>query len=136
MNIFDHLKNLTQYKKDADFSDDETASSYKRDRRNLNRYISMIDVFVEYVNEINRLPNISDEMHYRYFFNLLPQRNIYFKWIKKTKDSTDEEIRYIAHYYNVGLKEAKLYYNNLSREEIDDIINIYRYGKNKIAKVD
>ena len=135
MNLFDHIKNLTQYKNEANFKDDEVATTYKQSRYMINRYISMNEPYIQIVNEINSYPDIPDESHYRYYFNILPKLKVFFNYVKKTKTNADEEIKYIAHYFDVGKKEAEMYFNTLSQNDIDEIINKYKHGRNKLAKI-
>ncbi|MEM4261038.1 MAG: hypothetical protein QXG00_07390 [Candidatus Woesearchaeota archaeon] len=132
MELFDHLNNLTQFKKEADFSNDEVKKSY--DKYMINRWISMVDFFIPIVNEINKY-DISEKDHYNFYLSALPKRKYFFNYIKKKKDINNDEKRYLAHYFNVGKKEAEIYINILEEDEIQEILNIYRYNKNKMIDV-
>lgn len=132
MEIFDHLNNLTQTKKEPDFSSDEFKKEYKKYM--INRFISMCEFFIPVVNEINKY-DIPDEVHYNYYLNMLPQRKVFFNYIKKKKDLDEEEKKYIAHYFEVGKKEAENYINILDDDQIMEILNIYKYGRNKTVEV-
>jgi len=128
MEIFDHLNNLTAFKKEADFRSDEVKKSYNKYM--MNRWISMVEFFVPFVNEINRY-DIPESVHYDYYLSALPKRKIFFNYIKKKKELDEEEKRYIADYFEIGKKEADIYINILEEDEIQEILNIYKYGKNK-----
>jgi len=132
MEIFDHLNNLTQLKKEVDFSNDEVKKNYFKFM--INRWISMIEFFIPVVNEINKY-DIPNEVHYNYYLNALPKRKYFFNYIKKKKELDESEKKYIAHYFEVGMKEAEIYINTLSDDEIQEILNIYKYGKNKMIEI-
>ncbi|MFW6219550.1 MAG: hypothetical protein ACOC33_01650 [bacterium] len=127
MTIFDFLKSITETKDELDFSNDEISKGYQPYM--INRYISMIDVFVEFVNELNKY-DLPKEIHYKAYKSILPKRKLFFPYIKKSKDLDLEEKKYIAKYFEVGLKEAEEYINILSEDEINEILKIYVYGKN------
>lgn len=132
MKLFDYLKSMTENKDDLDFSNDEISKGYQPYM--INRYISMIDVFVEFVNELNKY-DLPKDVHYKAYKSILPQRKLFFPYIKKSKDLNLEEKKYIAKYFEVGLKESEEYINILSEDEISEILNIYVYGRNKRVEV-
>jgi hypothetical protein len=94
----------------------------------------MIEFFIPVVNEINKY-DIPNEVHYNYYLNALPKRKYFFNYIKKKKELDESEKKYIAHYFEVGMKEAEIYINTLSDDEIQEILNIYKYGKNKMIEI-
>jgi hypothetical protein len=132
MELFDHLNNLTVLKKEADFSNDEIRKSY--DRYIINRFISMIELYIPVVAEINKY-DVPEQTHYQYYFSVLPHRKCFFNYIKKVKDLNKEEKKYIARYFECGIREVNQYVNILSIDEINEILNIYKYGKNKTVEV-
>ena len=131
--LFDHLNNLTEKKLPADLSNDEVKKNYKKYM--ISRYVSMCEFMIPIVNEANKF-DLPLQVHYDYFLNILPQRKIYFQYIKKNKDFDKEEQKYIAHYFGVGIKEANMYINMLSEEQIAEILKIYTLGKNKMMEID
>jgi hypothetical protein len=132
IDIFYFLKAMTVDKKNIDFSNDEFEKKY--DVYMINRFVSMVECYIPVVNELNK-HEMSKCSHYNFLKNCLPQQKIYFKYIKKSKDLTIQEKKYIAHYYEIGLKEAELYINHLTKEEIEKIINVYKYGKNNFVEI-
>ena len=132
MTIFDHLNNLTLAKKPADFNNDEFSKTYNRYMTN--RWISMVEHFLPIVNEINKF-DVPDSVHYNYYFSILPKRKIYFNYIKKKKDINEDDKKYIADYFECGKSEAERYINMLEDEELEEILKIYRYGKNKMIQL-
>jgi hypothetical protein len=130
MKLFDHLKNLTSNKIEFDDHNDEQYSSY--DPYIINRFISMDNMYVDLVNNINMFDGIPKKNHYDYYFNFLPKRNHYFKYIKKNKVSNDEkEIdRILMDYFQIGQKDVDRYREFLTEEQLNDIIGRYSYGTN------
>ena len=131
MELFDYLKALTERNEFVDFDNEEVRKGYQPFM--ISRFISMAEVFTQVVNEINRFSDIPKETHFRYFFSVLPKRRQFFKYIKKPKDLSQDEKLVIANYFEVGLTDAERYINMLSEEEINQILEIYKYGKNNLA---
>jgi hypothetical protein len=132
MNITEYLNALTKDKTELSFNDDEVAHDYNNFI--INRFISMIDIFIPVVNEINQY-DLPKETHFRYYQSILPKRKLFFKYIKKKKDLTDTDKRYIATYFEVGLKEAEDYIRLMDEEQVQQILNKYKYGRNKMAQI-
>jgi len=129
MELFDYLKAMTERNEDLDFSDDEVRSKYQPYM--INRFVSMSEVFLPVVNEINGF-QVPKDVHYRYMFSILPKRKQYFKYIKSNKDVSLQEKKILAHYFKIGLKEADEYIKLLEMDQIKEILEIYRSGKNTI----
>ncbi|MFW6272629.1 MAG: DNA polymerase clamp loader subunit A [bacterium] len=132
MKLFDYLNALTLKDKEVNFDNPEDRNEYKP--YIINRFVSMSEVFIPVVNEINRY-EIPKEAHYTYLDSIIPKRKQYFKYIKASKDLTLEEKKYVAMYFEVGLKDAERYIKILSKDQIDEIINVYTYGKNNSSRV-
>ncbi|MFW6122156.1 MAG: hypothetical protein ACOC80_14840 [Petrotogales bacterium] len=132
MELFDYLDGLTVDNKDLDFSDEEVNKGYPDYM--INRFVSMSEIYVPVVNEINKY-DVPNSTHYRYYFSILPKRKHYFKYVKKKKDLDQKEKMVIARYFEVGLKDAERYIQLLDEKQIKEILEIFSYGKNKIAGV-
>lgn len=133
--IFDILDAMTIKKKDLNFNDDIVRKTY--DQYMINRWLSMgesEELF--YISEmLNTMTNLTDEQHFDLLKSVLPKQKYYFKYLKRTKDLTEKEKRYIAHYFEIGIREAEDYIRQMSQEEIDEILKKYKYGKNEIIKI-
>jgi len=132
MELFDYLKKLTNEKEDLDFNNDEVRKGYVPYM--INRFVSMSEVYVPVVNEANRY-DLPKSVHYRYYFSFLPKRKQYFKYLKKAKDLTLTEKKVIANYFEVGLKDAERFIQVLEEDQIKEILELHKYGKNQIAGV-
>lgn len=125
-NIFEYLNAVTYRKDDLDFNDDEIARGY--DIYMMNRFISMCDLYLPLVNEMNKAKDISKETHFRFFLTALPKRKQFFQYLKKKKDLKKEHKEYIAKYFECGKRECEMYINTLTETQIEEIIKIYEHG--------
>lgn len=132
MKLFDYLDAMTVDNKNLDFNDDEVNKKYPAYM--INRFVSMSEIYVPVVNEINKY-DVPKDTHYNYYFSILPKRKHYFKYINKKKDLTQKEKIIIAKYFEIGLKDAERYIQLLDEEQISEILEIFVYGKNKVASV-
>lgn len=133
MELFTYLENLTEKKIPFDSKNDDMVKGYNP--YIINRFISMCESFIPLANEINKYPNLSKETHYNFYLSTLPKRKAYFKYIKKDKDLTEEEVEYVAEYFNITTREAKGHIKILDKESINTIIKKYRYGQSKTQEV-
>ena len=130
--VYDHFNNLTVEKKPADFDNDQFKKAY--DQYLMNRIVSMTDLLIPVANGINQY-NVLDSVHYNYYLNAIPKRKYYYNYIKKTKDLNKEQKKYIAHFFECGLKEAEQYINILDEKQIEEILQKYKYGNNKMMDI-
>ncbi len=131
--IFDILGAATIKKIDLDFTDDEVRKVY--DQFMINRWLSMDESLIFLTEMLTTVHNLSDEDHFQMIKAALPQERFYLKYIKRKKDLTEKEQRYIAHYFEIGLSEAKDYIHQMEDEEISEIIEKYKYGMKSMIKV-
>jgi hypothetical protein len=128
LNFFDMLAQICYIKSDIDFDDPEIYKAY--DIYMINRYLSMVDAFIPFVFSANKAI-LDKPSHYRFFKSVIKQGRYDFNYLKKVKDEETEEVKkFLCKYYEIGMKEACEYFRMLSRDKIDMIINIYKYGKN------
>jgi len=126
MNITEYIKALTYEKTDLNFEDDEIKCNYSQ--RTINRWISMSDPFIPMVNNINKCMNVPDAIHFKYLLSLIPQRKQYFEYIKK-EDRQDIKLKkMVARYFECNIVESEDYLKKLSHEQIQQIIDAYKYG--------
>ncbi|HON83974.1 MAG TPA: hypothetical protein PLI22_07590 [Caldisericia bacterium] len=128
LSLFDHLNNLTENKTEYDPMNDVQTKSYEPYM--INRYISMCDFYLPLVNEINKY-DIPKNVHYRYFLSSLPKRKQFFKYISKGKDVNKDDKEKIAKYFECGNREAEMYLEILSEDQVKTIVQKFDYGKTK-----
>ena len=130
---FEFIKGATTDKKTFDFSDDLVKKSY--DQFMINRWLSMDEDLIFLSEMLTTCHNLSDEDHYNMIKSALPQERFYLKYMRRAKDLTEEDKRYVADYFEIGIKHADDYINQMPQEELDEILNTYTYGKNERVKV-
>jgi len=133
MELFDYLNGLTHKKEEQNFEDEEVSKGYFP--YIISRWISMTEAFIPLVNEVNKYSDIPKQQHYNFFLTTIPKRKNFFEYIKKKKEVDDAEKKLVAHYFECSLKEAEEYCDILDNEQIKEIINIYRFGRNDIIKI-
>jgi len=129
INIFSFLNGMTETKEMFDFDNDEIRKEYSQFM--INRFVSMTDIFVPVVNQINRFQNIPNHIHYEFFRSFLPKRKQFFKYIKKEKEINNEQKECIKKYYEIGEKELPGYLEILTKEQIEKIVKKYEHGKTR-----
>lgn len=129
MDLFEHLTTITTSKVQLDKQDIDNMKSYNP--YIINKFVSMSDIFIPLVNEINKYPNIPKDIHQRFFKSTLPKRKQYFKYLKKKKEKSDNDINYIADWYEITFKDAKMYMDILTDNQIKSIVKKYEYGNKK-----
>lgn len=123
MILFDYLKAVTNPKVELDFSDPVVSKDY--DIYMMNRWISMCETFLPVCSQIN-MYDLPKEAHYKYYKSLLPQRNIFFEYIKKEKDFTFEEKKILAKHFCANIRKIDEMIDMMDEKETKEILNIYR----------
>lgn len=132
--LFDFLKGATEFKTDFDFTDATIEKAY--DQYMINRFLSMQENLIFFAEKLNTLNNLTNEDHYAMIKSAIPQDKYpWYNYVKGKKDLTGKEKRYIAHYFEIGLRDAHDYIDQMDDEEIEEILDTYRYGKNQMIKV-
>lgn len=124
MKLFDVLNAITANKTELDFRSDEVKKAYNNYM--INRFISFCNMYVPIVNEVNKYPDLTKDIHYRFFKNTLPQRRQFFPYIKKKNEDRQEDLEYIQKYFECSKKEAKLYLNTLPEKVVKEIVDLYK----------
>ncbi len=126
MKLFDWLNNITLHKKDFGSFNSEEQKSYSIYQ--INRFISMVEIYIPAINQLNKYQNLTNEVHHNFLISLLPKRKQFFQYIKKEKgfDHDNKEIcDSLMEYFECSKKEANLYLDLLGEEAIT-IKNFYK----------
>ena len=129
MNPFDHIKNLhTKKRRWEDFNDEEKKSF---NVFIINKGLSMNPNYLEIVNMVQNFTGlnqiISPKEVFNIYFNLLPSKFRFYKWIKGEKNKKEKEkAEYLAMHFKVSTREAYDYLQILDRKTINSIIKNYK----------
>ena len=126
MNPFDHIKNLhTKQRSWGDFSDEEKKSF---NIFIINKALSMNPNYLNIVNMVQRYTNnlLDPKEVFNLYFNLLPNKFRFYKWIKGAKDKNKEKYQILAQHFKCSSREAKDYMELLDKKEINRILKLYK----------
>lgn len=126
MNPFDHIKNLhTKQRSWNDFNDEEKKSF---NIYIINKALSMNPNYLDIVNMVQRYTNnlLDSKEVFNLYFNLLPNKFRFYKWIKGTKDKNKEKYQILAQHFKCSSREAKDYMELLNKKEINQILKLYK----------
>ena len=126
MNPFDHIKNLhTKQRTWSDFNDEEKKSF---NIFIINKALSMNPNYLDIVNMVQRYTNnmLNPKEVFNLYFNLLPNKFRFYKWIKGTKDKNKEKYQILAQHFKCSSREAKDYMELLDKKEINRILKLYK----------
>ena len=129
MNPFDHIKNLHTKKRHwEDFNDEEKKSF---NVFIINKALSMNPSYLGIVNMIQNFTGLnqilSQKEVFNIYFNLLPSKFRFYKWIKGEKTKKDKEkAKYLAIHFKISIREAYDYLKILDRKTINKIIKNYK----------
>ena len=129
MNPVDHIKNLhTKKRRWEDFNDEEKKSF---NVFIINKGLSMNPDYLGIVNMVQNFTGlnqiISPKEVFNIYFNLLPSKFRFYKWIKGEKTKKDKEnAEYLAMHFKVSIREAYDYLQILDRKTVKLIIKNYK----------
>ena len=126
MSLFDHLNALTLTKDDFDLNNDEQSKSYNNFM--INRFVSMAEMYIPIVNEINRY-ELPKDVHYNYYKAVMPKRKQYFKYMKQKVDVDEKTRELLCEYFKCACGELEHHLKILTKEQIKTITDIYKYRK-------
>ena len=129
MNPFEHVKNLhTKKRRWEDFNDEEKKSFNvfiinKTLSFNPN-YLSIVNMVQNYTG-LNQI--LSQKEVFNLYFNLLPTKFRFYRWIKGEKTKKEKEkAEYLAMHFKVSTREAYDYLKILDKKTINQIIKNYK----------
>ena len=129
MNPFDHIKNLhTKKRRWEDFNDEEKKSF---NVFIINKGLSMNPNYLGIVNMVQNFTGLNQILSpkevFNIYFNLLPNKFRFYKWIKGQKTKKDKDkAEYLATHFKVSTREAYDYMQILDKKTINSIIKNYK----------
>ena len=129
MNPFDHIKNLHTKKRRWDDFNDEEKKSFNVFI--INKALSMNPNYLGIVNMVQNFTGLnqilSQKEVFNIYFNLLPTKFRFYKWIKEEKTKKDKEkAEYLATHFKVSIREAYDYLQILDKKTVKSIIKNYK----------
>ena len=126
MNPFDHIKNLHTKQRSWDNFNDEEKKSFNIFI--INKALSMNPNYLNIVNMVQRYTNnlLDPKEVFNLYFNLLPNKFRFYKWIKGTKDKNKEKYQILAQHFKCSSREVKDYIKLLDKKEVNKILKLYK----------
>lgn len=132
MNPFEHVKNLhTKGRQWDDFNDEEKKSF---NVYIINKTLSFNPDYIDVVNYVQKFSsgNLTPKGVFNIYFNFLPSKFKYSKWIKGSKNDKDKEkITTLATHFGCSTREASDYISILDKKTINTIMKGYDTKINK-----
>ena len=131
MNPFDHIKNLHTKKRIWDNFNDEEKKSFNI--YIINKALSMNPSYLNIVNMVQKYTNnmLEPKEVFNLYYNLLPNKFRFYKWIKGTKDKNKEKYQILAEHFKCSSREIKDYIKLLDKKQINNILKLYKDGTSK-----
>jgi hypothetical protein len=129
MNPFEHVKNLhTKKRRWEDFNDEEKKSF---NVFIINKTLSFNPNYLGIVNMVQNYTGLNQVLSqkevFNLYFNLLPTKFRFYKWIKGEKTKKEKEkAEYLAMHFKVSTREAYDYLKILDKKTIKSIIKNYK----------
>ena len=129
MNPFEHVKNLhTKKRRWEDFNDEEKKSF---NVFIINKALSMNPNYLNIVNMVQNFTGLnqilSQKEVFNLYFNLLPTKFKFYRWIKGEKTKKEKEkAEYLAMHFKVSTREAYDYLKILDKKTINQITKNYK----------
>lgn len=114
---FDFIKDLSKEKQNL-LEQDYDANNPDYNQFMINKGLSYFKDTILHAEQMNRLSQVENLMHNKYYLEALPSRNRFSKWHKPSKD---ENITVIQQFYKCGKRRAMEYLLILTDEQIADL---------------
>ena len=131
MNPFDHIKNLHTKKRIWDNFNDEEKKSFNI--YIINKALSMNPNYLNIINMVQKYTNnmLEPKEVFNLYYDLLPNKFRFYKWIKGTKDKNKEKYQILAEHFKCSSREIKDYIKLLDKKQINNILKLYKDGTSK-----
>jgi hypothetical protein len=114
--LFDFLNDIT-HNKSGLFENGQTRNySVFMVNRGLGQHLDTILL----ANEMNKRPNMSDQMHYDFLFHSVDAKRRYGKWAKSDEDNKDL-IEFLQHEYQIGKEVALDYLKVIGKDTVQQM---------------
>ena len=84
-------------------------------------YLYIVNMVQRYTNNM-----LNPKEVFNLYFNLLPDKFRFYKWIKGTKDKNKEKYQILAQHFECSSREVKDYMELLDKKEVNKILKLYK----------
>jgi hypothetical protein len=125
MDLFATLKEVTKNQTPWDNAEEDFKSAYSQFM--INRFASSVSIYILPLSKIDRF-KVSNKVHHQYITSFFHKNDHYFNYkaYKKPKNDLENSISFICRYFEIGPKEAEIYIDLMTDEQIKDICSLYK----------
>lgn len=134
--FFEVLKYITNKSKNWEQLTDQEKNSINV--WSLNKFISMHRPYVEVVNYVQDYNNLKPKDLYRFYFEILPNKNVFFRYIKSSsKNKINKDLLDIlSKYFQCSKRELRQEIGTvLFKKDIIPILKEHNYPEEEIKKL-
>ena len=133
-NLFGWLDEITQHKTPVEEISEGSWKCFNSFM--IHKYVSMCPDYIELVNYIQKIPHDNKKQIYLIYREMIPKRNVFFKYIGSKKKSQNYDLaEYVARYFECSLGEADEYISLLRESGVTGILHQMGVDDKEIKKL-
>lgn len=103
----------------------------------IHRLLSFSNDLIELVNYVQIHSNIPKEIEYNIWLNILPNKKLYFNYIKKSKKKNNNEtlVSFLSEFFQVSTKEVIEYLPLIPKKDLELLLSNNGFDKKSIKKL-
>lgn len=103
----------------------------------IHRLLSFSNDLIELVNYVQIHSNIPKEIEYNIWLNILPNKKLYFNYIKKSKKKNNNEtlVSFLSEFFQVSTKEIIEYLPLIPKKDLELLLSNNGFDKKSIKKL-
>lgn len=103
----------------------------------IHRLLSFSNDLIELVNYVQIHSNIPKEIEYNIWLNILPNKKLYFNYIKKSKKKNNNEtlVSFLSEFFQVSTKEIIEYLPLVPKKDLELLLSNNGFDKKSIKKL-
>lgn len=133
--MYQILDYLTIYKKPWDDLTDEEKKLFNVFF--IHRLLSFSEDLIELVNYVQIHSNIPKDIAYNMWLNILPNKKLYFNFIKKSKKNNSNEnlVSFLSDFFQISTKEIVEYIPLIPKKDLELLLSNNGFDKKSIKKL-
>lgn len=103
----------------------------------IHRLLSFSEDLIELVNYVQIRSNIPKDIVYNMWLNILPNKKLYFNFIKKSKKNINNEnlVSFLSDFFQISTKEMMEYIPLIPKKDLEILLSNNGFDKKSIKKL-
>ncbi len=103
----------------------------------IHRLLSFSEDLIELVNYVQIHSNIPKDIAYNMWLNILPNKKLYFNFIKKSKKNNSNEnlVSFLSDFFQISTKEIVEYIPLIPKKDLELLLSNNGFDKKSIKKL-